>query len=183
MGRSRRIALVGFSLFLVSVLDPSSGCTQQGVSRQSGQPIIEIDGVQLTLGMTQSQVSEKLARFPITKITNDEWVVAPPGEGTPNVPQRTGPNLQFENGRLSFADRYWTTYDNDIAEALFGAVHTLNEQGYSNCVVTADIKSNPDSTSHRVWIDCGSKTVLLLRTTITGGQPNNMVYEELGKGN
>jgi len=91
-----------------------------------------------------------------------------------------GPTLQFTNGFLSYADRNWVTYDNDIVEAMFGAVKTLNDEGFSTCIVTADDSVSPNLTAHRVWIDCGVKTVLVIRRSF-GGKSYNSVDERLGR--
>lgn len=124
------------------------------------------------MGMTKGQVAEKLAGNEINKIHDDEWVLGSPEKGL-------GPSLQFTNGLLSYADRNWVTYDNDIVEALFGAVRTLNKEGFSRCTVTADDSASPDLTAHRVWIQCGEKTVLVIRRSF-GGKSYNFVDERLG---
>jgi len=72
------------------------------------------------------------------------------------------------------------TYDNDIVEALWGAVSTLNEEGFSSCNISAGTKSSPDIMSHNIWIDCGEKSIVVMRQTISG-KPHNMVYEHLGR--
>jgi hypothetical protein len=87
--------------------------------------------------------------------------------------------LAFTNGRLSYASRNWPTYDNDIAEALFGAVNSLNQDAHSACTVIADVKTDPDMTVHRVWIACGEKSILVARAVING-KSYNTVDEQLG---
>jgi hypothetical protein len=123
--------------------------------------------------MTKAQVAEKLAGTEFTKVNDDEGMV---GSLEKN---QLGPTLQFSRGVLTFADRYWTTYDNDIAGALFGAVSSVNGEGFSPCTVTADSRPAPDMTGHRVWIACGEKTILLIRRSF-GGKSYNSVYEQLG---
>jgi len=147
-------------------------------SRQSGsaemaRAVIEVGGAELRLGMTKGEVTDKLAGNAITKAKDDDWIVAPSGQ--------SGPFLQFTNGRLSFASRNWATYDNDIAEALFGAVTSLNQQGFSACTVTTDIKADPTMTLHRIWITCGEKTLLVARASFSdSGKSYNTVDEHLG---
>ena len=144
---------------------------QQKTSPQWGRAALEIAGTKLRLGMTKGEVTEKMAGTEIYKINENNWVVG--------KLENIGPSLQFKNGRLNYADRYWVTYDNDIAEALFGAVNSLNNEGFSACTVTADTRPSPDQTAQRVWIACGEKTVLLVRRSF-GGKSYNSVYELLG---
>ena len=134
---------------------------------------IEVGGTRLSLGMSKIQVKEKLAGQEITYIHEDEWMLGSFDK------KELGPTIQFTNGRLSYADRNWVTYDNDIAEAMFGAVKTLNNEGFSRCNVTADDSVSPDLTAHRVWIECGEKTVLIIRRSF-GGKSYNSVDERLG---
>jgi hypothetical protein len=144
---------------------------QQRVSPQLSKAAIDVSGTKLRLGMTKGEVTDKLAGNEITKGDEDTWAIAPSGS--------SGSTLQFTNGRLSFADRYWVTYDNDIAEALFGAVNSFNQEGFSTCAVTADTKTEPGRTFHRVWIRCGEKSILLVRDSF-GEKSYNQVYEQLG---
>jgi hypothetical protein len=123
------------------------------------------------LGMTKAQVTEALAGNEFWKADENNWTVAPK--------DKSGPSLQFTNGRLGFADRNWPSQDNDIAEAYVGAVRELNNEGFSWCVVSADSGATPDMTKSWVRIACGPKTVLLLRDTF-GGKSYNLVYEQLG---
>lgn len=132
---------------------------------------IEIAGIKLRLGMTPREVTAKLPGTKITRIHGDLWGIG--GEESPTE------TIQFTNGRLSFAQRYWKSFDNDIVESLFGAVSTLNQQGYSQCTVQTREKRTPDALVHAVWIVCGEKAVSITRDTI-GDKSYNMVYEQLG---
>lgn len=144
---------------------------QQKHSAQLGKAALEVSGVKLHLGMTKGEVAEKLSGNEISKYNEDNWMIA--------APNNLGPTLQFTNGRLTHAERNWVTYDNDITEALFGVVHSLNEEGFATCVVTANTKATPDATSHGVWIVCGEKSILVVRRTF-GGKSYNTVDEHLG---
>jgi hypothetical protein len=136
-----------------------------------GSAALEVAAAKLRLGMTKAEVVEKLSGAPITKINENNWVIAASGN--------LGPSIQFTNGHLNYAERYWTTADNDIAEALFGAVNVLNKEGFSACKVTTYTNTAPDMTVHGVWIQCGEKSIRLTRDTM-GGKSYNMVYEQLG---
>jgi hypothetical protein len=164
----KKTALVALTLatLLSSVL-----YAQRSSAPQLSKAAIDVHGTKLRLGMSKGEVTDKLTGNEITKDDEDNWNIASSGN--------LGPTLQFTDGRLSYADRYWTTYDNDIAEALFGAVNSLNQEGFSACTVTADTKTEPDTTAHRVWIRCGEKSILLVRDSI-GEKSHNMVYEQLG---
>jgi len=140
-------------------------------SSRSNNAFIEISGTKLHLGMTMAEVKEKLAGD-TSEVKENLWIVGS------NIP---GPIVQFTKGRLNFANRIWTTPDNDFPVALWGAVNTLNEQGFDSCKVTAGSKVTPDSESHNIWIDCGEKSVLLTRQSMSGKIIYTRVYEQLGK--
>jgi hypothetical protein len=89
-------------------------------------------------------------------------------------------SVQFKNGRLSFADRSWGIKNGDTAEELFGAVNSINGEGYSQCNVFADTRSFPEMTTQRVWMKCGNKSIVVLRTSYTNGHTYNEVSEQLG---
>ena len=90
---------------------------------------IEVGSATLRLGMTKAQVKEKLAQSEITKLGEDAWKVGPLG--------KDGPVLQFQHGLLSYAEREWKNSRQDPAEALFGAVRAINNEGFSTCTVNA----------------------------------------------
>jgi hypothetical protein len=161
----------GMLLALLSLALTSTGHAQKVPLSRSA---IEVAGVRLRLGMAKAQVAEKLAGVVLTKVNDDEWMIGSFEKG--NI----GPSIQFHNGVLSYAERFWTTADNDVADALFGVVTTLNDEGFSNCTVTADTHTSPDINAQRVWIACGEKSVLIIKRLI-GGHSYNSVYEQLGK--
>jgi hypothetical protein len=163
----KQILLVPIALMLCS----SAIQAQKKDPPELGSAVLEVASARLRLGMTKAEVTEKLSGAPITKINENNWVIAASGS--------LGPTVQFTNGRLNFAERYWTTSDNDIAEALFGVVNALNKEGFSACKVTTYTNTAPDTTVHGVWIQCGEKSVRLTRDTF-GGKSYNMVYEQLG---
>jgi hypothetical protein len=70
-------------------------------------------------------------------------------------------------------------FDNDIVEAFFGAATSLNQEGFSACVLESGTKSSPDMTAHNVWINCGEKSILVTRH-LMNGKAYNFVYEQLG---
>ena len=80
---------------------------------------------------------------------------------------------------LSYAEREWSTSTNDVPGALFGAMTSLNKEGFSDCHVTADLYTAPDTKAQRVWIHCGEKSVLLI-TRFVGDHGYTSVLEQLG---
>ncbi|MGC1902326.1 MAG: hypothetical protein WA715_00735 [Candidatus Acidiferrum sp.] len=159
------------SLLVVLTAFSSILCAGQTSSEQSIKAFIEIGGVKLRLGMSKSEVAEKLVGSAVTKINGDWWVLG-----------KVSPSLQFTDGRLSFADRTWSTTEDDIAESLFGVVNSFNAEGYSACKISADISSSPASMAQRVWIDCGEKTILVMvDQPSSSGKGYSWVSERLGK--
>jgi hypothetical protein len=156
------VALAALILFLFS---------RQLNSQQASKAYIEIGGTKLRLGMTKADVAEKLAGVVITKDKEDFWLIG--------AEKSISQSLQFTNGRLSYASRYWPTFDNDILEAFYGAVTYLNNEGYSTCKVNADSKLEPNEKLQRVWIRCGEKTILVARASLDG-KTYNTVDEMLG---
>jgi hypothetical protein len=153
--------------FLALVVLSSVLLAQKKAPTEVSNPSIEIAGVTLRLGMTEAQVEEKLSGARIKK-AEEVWVIGDAG----NV-------LEFTGGLLSFAGRSWTTNQNDISEALFGAVSILNKEGFSRCNVSADIAPDPDTIRERVTIDCGGKSVRVVRSTVSG-KVEQRVMEQLG---
>jgi len=133
---------------------------------------LEVDGVMLHLGMTKSEVAQKFAGQEYWKVDDDNWVMS--------RKDSMGPSIQFTNGRLTFTERFWATSENDTGMALFGAVSSLNKDGFHTCEVTAGVNTRPDLTAHNVWISCGDKSVLVMRDTM-GSHTYTLVHEELGR--
>jgi hypothetical protein len=130
---------------------------------------IEIDNVKLRLGMSKSEVAEKLVGTSLKKLNEDLWVI---GKGP-------SPSMQFTNGHLTFADRTWSVSDDDIAESLFGVVSSFNSEGYSSCEVTANTDTSPNMTHQNVWINCGEKKILV-KCLSMDGKTYKWVSEQLG---
>jgi hypothetical protein len=160
-----------FFVVLVVLMLPSVIQAQKKGATRWGSASIEVAGAKLHLGMTKAEVTEQLAGSQLTKIDDRNWLIGPV--------EHAGPTLQFTNEHLNFVSREWTTYDNDVTQALFGVVTALNGEGFSVCKVTADTKTDPTSTNQRVWISCGEKTALVMRLTMAG-KTYNIVEENLG---
>jgi len=177
--KHRLLVLICFTAsVLLCTLAPRVGHAQTQPSQQLSKTAIEVGGAKLRLGMTRAQVAEKLVGREIKKIDDDDWMI-----GTVEELRASGdlPELQFTRGLLSYADRQWTTAQNDTAEALFGLVSSLSDEGFSKCTIAADTHAETDIGlgSQRVWIVCGEKTVLVARQSI-GGKSFSSVSERLG---
>lgn len=142
---------------------------QTRTSMQQSKDSIEIAGSKLRLGMTKSEVEGKLSGAQIDR-EDDRWTVMAGEEWS---------LVHFENGRLIFAERTWHGKDNDIVDALFGAVSYFNNEGRKACSVYADTVPNPMASFERVWITCGQKSILIVRSTVNG-KTGDEVSEHLG---
>jgi len=112
---------------------------------------LQVAGVMLHLGMTKAEVTNKLAGQQYWKVNDDNWVVSSPND--------IGPSIQFTDGRLNFTERFWATNENDTGMALFGAVSSLNKDGFHTCEVRAGVNTSPDLTAHNVWIGAPNREV------------------------
>ncbi len=144
---------------------------QTSPSAKLRKDYIDVFGTRLRIGMTKADVAEKLSGAEIIRVHEDSWLVGP---------EKSTSSVQFKNGRLTFADRSWGTKNGDVAEELFGAVNSINSEGYSQCHVFADTRSFPEMTTQRVWMQCGNKSLLVLRTSYINGHTYNEVSEQLG---
>ncbi len=134
--------------------------------RVEKKKIIEVGGVRHEIDV---YITIVLAGKEFWKVNDDNWAAGPE--------KSAGPLVQFTNGRLSFTERYWATGENDTA--LFGAVNSLNKDGFRSCELTAGVNTTPDATSHNVWIVCGEKSVVVIRSTMYN-KTYIMVHEQLG---
>ena len=141
------------------------------LTAQNSQHIasIEINGVRLRLGMAKNEVEQRFEPSQIVKSSEDGWLI---GDGMELI--------HFTNGYLTFAEHDWPNQSNDLGEQLFGAINSLNSEGFENCKVYADVKTDPAATLHRVWLDCGDKSVLMVPYIGASGKIYNTVEEHLG---
>ena len=148
---------------------------QTDVKPQSSQEYIYVLGVKVRLGMTKEEISEKLGSQRLRderSQTQDFWLF---GE------KREWPSsIEFKDGKVIYASESWIGPDRDVAKALFGAVTSLNKQGYSTCQIFTDTESTSSSlTAERVWINCGKKSILVQRMQ-DAKSTYQQVFERLG---
>ncbi len=153
------LALFALSTFLYAQQRPSPQLT--GAS-------IELAGVKLYLGMAKTDVAARLIGNDITKISERRWMIGTIG------------TVNFKDEKLVSVDRSWSGRGVDPIDAIFGAVDALNREGYSSCKVSADTFNRPSFKAERVWIDCGQKTVLIIKGEARGA-PLRDVIERLGQ--
>ena len=161
----KAVAVIALLLLAVTIRMYS----QTNNATQLSKDYIEIFGAKLQLGMTKAVVERKLSGAEIIKSGENSWLMTSGGLSS----------LHFNNGRLSFADRTWHSKDNDIVDALHGAVTYFNNDGHSLCTVFADTIPDPQNSFERVWIRCGEKSILIVKSTIQG-QTIEEVDEHLG---
>jgi hypothetical protein len=141
------------------------------LAQKKGPPLskesLEVAGAKLRLGMAKADVAERIASFQVLKVGEDEWMIEKSG------------TVHFRNGKLCLIDRSWLNGQTDPIDAFYGAVSSLNREGYSSCTISADTRTSPDSSFNRVWLDCGQKSVLVIKGQI-GGHPVVDVLERLG---
>lgn len=138
-----------------------------------------LPGITLRLGMTKAQVAEKLVGQNIDKVSEDYWSIGTLEQLKAGIDV---PKMQFSQGLLIYATKVWTTPATDTAEALFGAVSSLREEGISRCVINADTRALTDigETTERVWLFCGEKTVLVMRSIYKDGS-HIQIIEQIGQ--
>jgi hypothetical protein len=157
-------ALLGLTFV---VLLSSVYAQQKTPGVQLSKDYLDVLGARLRLGMPEADVAEKVVGAEVVQKTDDQWFF------------KDGTTIQFKNGMLNFADREWVSGNNTPVDALFGLVNSLNSEGYTQCSVSADTVSDPVGITQRVWLHCGNKSVLVLKSRF-GDKSFEDVYEQLG---
>jgi hypothetical protein len=169
--------------FLILVVLSSILLAQKKTPTQASKPSIELVGVNLYLGMTKAEVAERYVGTQIAKVNEDLWIIGKVGmSGT----------VRFKDDKLQFADRSWIYTGDDPIDSIFAAVSSLNRDGYFSCKVAADTLNNPvyaenqglpvsNTSAERIWIVCGTKSVLISKTKIGDHPPGADVSERLGE--
>jgi hypothetical protein len=96
-------------------------------------------------------------------------VLGKPTDPTRNVvSDRTTYSVAFKNGRLVFADRGWPSSTSGELGAVLSALAALASYGASSCAILHEPLSNPNWSVDRVFIDCGERSVLLMKGKVDG---------------
>jgi hypothetical protein len=85
-------------------------------------------------------------------------------------------DISFTAGRLSYAERSWFN-EKDLLSSVIEAVGSLTGQGSRSCSVTYSPISHPGSSARRVFIECGKRSVLLLRGEYESAGSTNPHFE------
>jgi len=149
-----------FVLLLLSALP--AGMKHSPSPQRSERISLEVGTITVWLGMTQEDAVKKFgdAGYQVTFANN-----------TLSVHSASDSHiLQFKNGKLVFADREWyTKYKSNELDAVLGALGSLAEKARNQpCEVIHSPLSSPDSSSNRVFVSCGDRSVLVGRGTIMG---------------
>jgi len=164
----RITALTVFTLAAIS----SFLYAQTNAKPQLSQEYIDVLGVRVRLGMTKLDIIDKLGSQRMNDgSTENFWLF---GEKRP-----WPSSIEFKDGKVIYASESWIGSDGDVARALFGAVSSLNKQGYAACEVSSDTQTTPSLTSERVWIVCGKKSILVQRMQ-DSKNTYQQVFEKLG---
>lgn len=158
-----------FVLSMFFALLPNTGQTPQRPQRVS----LEVGSVNVWLGMTKEEATKRFsdAGYQVT-LAGDQLLM------------RRGSDAQilwFKDGRLAFANQVWNTTDKtDDVDAILGALGSLAEKvGNQPCSVSHAPISSPDSSSNRVFISCGERSVLISKGTMLG-KPFVDISERIG---
>jgi hypothetical protein len=139
---------------------------------QLSQEYIDVLGVRVRLGMTKLDIADKLGSQKVKDgSTENFWLF---GEKRP-----WPSSIEFKDGKVIYAAESWDRSDGDVTRALFGAVNTLNRQGFAACEIATDTQNTPSLTAERVWIVCGKKSILVQRMQ-DGKDTYQQVFEKLG---
>jgi hypothetical protein len=144
---------------------------QTNAKPQLSQEYIDILGVRVRLGMTKLDIADKLGSQKTKDGREDFWLF---GEKQP-----WPSSIEFKDGRVIYAAQSWIGSDGDVTRALFGAVSSLNKQGYATCEISTDTQATPSLTAERVWIVCGKKSILVQRMQ-DSKNTYQQVFEKLG---
>jgi hypothetical protein len=153
--------------FLVILLGLRSEAQGQG-------PNMQIGPINVHLGMTKGEVQNKIDGLSVLKADEDSWIITTGGpESEPYG------NIQFTNGRITYASRSWLRRNSDAIEGFLGAINSFNKEGLSTCTVLHDTISTPTITGERVSIICGEKSLLIIKSKFEG-KPFEDITEQIG---
>ena len=159
-----------FALSILFALPTNTGQAPQRHERVT----LEVGTVTVWLGMTKEEATKKFSGAGYV-VTNDGDKLLLRNGGDAHI-------IWFrDDGRLAFANQGWNTTDkSDLLDAVMGALGSLAEKvGSHPCSVIHSPISSPDSSSNRVFISCGERSVLFAKGTIVG-QPFVEISERIG---
>lgn len=134
---------------------------------------LEVGTVNVWLGMTQEEAAKKFQEAGYKVIfAGDQLLLKRDMKN-----DTEGHVLWFKAGQLAFADREWNTKVKADIDAVIGALGELAEKSKNeSCYITHSPISSPDSSSNRIFVSCGQRSVLIGKGTITG-----MAFESISE--
>lgn len=139
---------------------------------QTSQSALDLGPVEVRLGMQKSDVLKKFsgAGFNITDPDassgllpdGKRLVVMNKGQFSKDEAKLNVYFIAFTAGRLSYAERSWLDEKDPLASVI-EAVNSLTAGRPRECSVTYSPASSPGASSNRVFIDCGNRSLLLMR--------------------
>lgn len=167
-------------MVLVSVLLSASSFAQT--------PKVKLDlgPVTVWLGMSKSDVVKKFsaAGYDIKEMDSD-GVSVPDGKRLTVMNKSPFPTkeawqnvyfLSFAGGHLSYAERSWFD-EKDPLSSVIEAVGSLTARGSSSCTVSYSPNSSPGASVSRVFIECGKRSLLLVRGEYEMEGSKNPLFE------
>jgi hypothetical protein len=123
--------------------------------------VLEINGVQLRLGMNQDVVFQKFREKKISawKVEPspafNTWVVCEPFDDSQCIPGSG--QVTFKEGHLYMASKTWveTKTASDVVTAFYGAARDLEEHGFANCKLATKESLAPGQEIKYVDLKCG----------------------------
>lgn len=148
--------------------------TNTGQSPQRQRVSLEVGSVNVWLGMTKEEATKRFSDVGYQVTRAGDKLLMRRGSSDAQI-------LWFKDGRLAFANQAWNTTDKtDELDAVLGALGSLAEKVENQpCSVIHAPLSSPDSSSNRVFISCGERSVLISKGTIMGS-PFVEVSERIG---
>lgn len=137
---------------------------------------LQLGSVKVWLGMPESDALSALRRAGFQVAGKDE-------EGKTIL--RDGPasySVAFRDAALIYADREWLLSQRDEISAVLGALETIAPRGSTACTVNHDRVNKPAMQSDRIFVRCGTRSVLIMK----GKEPSTEavltdVYEFIGR--
>lgn len=75
-------------------------------------------------------------------------------------------SVWFKGGKVICAEREWYSSGRDEMDAVLGALAAMASHGGSSCSVMHDTSKEPDHSAERILIECGRRSVLLMKGKI-----------------
>lgn len=148
--------------------------------------VAAVPGVTQTLDLGDFVVSLGMAKQQALKMASEAGYKILDGSSPGNSVKIADPAfkhvymLQFTSGRLTYADRSWTSANGDDLEAAIKALTALAQKGATSCNISHAPISEPDTATDRVFIMCGQRGVLMIRGRLSGIENFHEVTEFVG---